>query len=119
MARNNEFVSHVLDLLQPLGGVSARGMFGGWGIYHAGKMFALVAFDTFYVKVDEVSRGEFESLALSPFVYEAAGGKRAVMAYFTVPAEALDSSSLLCEWAEKGIAAARRAAAKPARKKKT
>ena len=118
MGRKNEFVSHLLDLLQPLGDVSARGMFGGWGIYHGGKMFALVASETFFVKTDETSRGEFESLGLSPFVYEAQGGKRAVMAYFTVPAEALDSSSLLCEWAQKGIAAARRAAAKPARKTK-
>jgi DNA transformation protein and related proteins len=118
MARKNEFVSHLLDLLAPLGDVSARGMFGGWGIYYAGKMFALVAFETFFVKADDISRGEFESLGLSPFVYESSGGKRAVMAYFTVPTEALDSSSLLCEWAEKGIAAARRAAAKPARKKK-
>lgn len=72
-------------------------------------MFALVAYETFFVKADEASRAEFERLGLSPFTYEAAGGKRTVMAYFTVPADALDSSPLLCEWAEKGVAASVRA----------
>ena len=110
MAKTSEFVAHLLDLLQPLSGVSARGMFGGWGIYHGGKMFALVAFDTFYVKVDDASRSEFESLGLKAFEYERGEGKRASMDYYTVPADALDSAPLLCEWSEKGIAAARRAA---------
>ena len=120
MARTSEFLDHLLDLLHPLGEVSARSMFGGWGIYHRGKMFALVAFETFYVKVDAHSRPEFESLGLAPFSYESSGGKRAVMAYYTVPAEALDSSPLLCHWAEKGFAAAERAvvAKKDSRKKK-
>ncbi len=120
MARTSEFLNHLIDLLQPLGDFTARSMFGGWGIYRGGKMFALVAFETFYVKVDEQSRPEFETLGLAPFTYESSGGKRAVMAYYTVPTEALDSSPLLCQWAEKGIAAAQRAASskKGTRKKK-
>ena len=110
MARTSEFLNHILDLLQPLGDITARGMFGGWGIYHSGKMFALVAFETLYVKVDEQTRREFGTLGLVPFTYESSGGKRTVMAYYTVPSEALDSSPLLYQWAEKGIAAAQRAA---------
>ena len=111
MPKPDGFVNHLLDLLRPLGGIRARAMFGGWGFYHAEKMFALVAFETFFVKADDATRAEFESLGLRPFTYEAAGGKRTVMSYFTVPADALESSPLLCEWAEKGIAAAARAAA--------
>jgi DNA transformation protein and related proteins len=114
MPKASEFVAHLLDLLTPLGGVTARSMFGGWGFYREGRMFALVAFETFHVKVDDVSRPEFEALGLLPFTYEAGGGKRAIMAYFTVPADALDSPDLLCEWAGKGIDAACRAATKPA-----
>ncbi len=120
MARHSEFVSHLLDLLAPLGEVSARSMFGGWGIYRGGKMFALVAFETFYVKVDATSRPEFESQHLAPFAYETKNGRRETMSYYTVPSEALDSSTLLCEWAMKGIEAAGRAATrKPAGKKRT
>lgn len=120
MARASEFLNHLLDLLRPLGDVTARSMFGGWGIYRGGKMFALVAFETFYVKVDAETRPEFETLDLAPFTYESSGGKKAVMAYYTVPTEALDSSPLLCHWAEKGIAAAQRAASgKKGSRKKT
>ena len=87
-------------------------MFGGWGIYHAEKMFALVAFETFFVKTDDITRAEFESHGLQTFVYEAGGGKRTVMSYYTVPADAPESSSLLCAWARKGVEAADRDAAK-------
>lgn len=110
MPAPTEFVTHLLDLLSPLRDVTARAMFGGWGFYHGGKMFALVAFDTFYVKVDDASRPEFERAGLGPFVYETESGKRSVMSYHTIPAAALDSRELLCEWAQKGIDASRRAA---------
>ena len=112
MPKPDGFVNHLLDLLKPLGGIRARAMFGGWGFYHAEKMFALVAFETFHVKADDLSRGEFESHGLRPFVYEAGGGRRTVISYYTVPADALESSAMLCEWAQRGIAAASRAAAK-------
>ena len=118
MPKPTGFVDHLLDLLKPLGDIRARAMFGGWGIYHAGKMFALVAFETFYVKADDITRMEFESHGLQPFVYEAGEGKRTVISYYTVPADALESSALLCEWARKGVEAAARAAAQK-RKPKT
>lgn len=111
MPHTSEFVNHLLDLLAPLGGVTARGMFGGWGIYRDGLMFALVAYDTFYVKVDDPSRPEFTALGLLPFTYETKTGTNTIMSYHTVPTDALDSPDILCQWARKGIAAATRAAA--------
>ena len=48
MAQSSEFVEFVLESLQPLRGVGARRMFGGWGIYKDGVMFALIAYDTLY-----------------------------------------------------------------------
>ena len=118
MPKPTEFISHLLDLLAPLGDVTARSMFGGWGFYHGGKMFALVAADTFYVKVDDVSRDEFVAQRLVPFSYESKNGRREIMSYYTVPADAMDSSALLCEWAGKGIGAAERAAGKKQRVKR-
>ena len=114
-----EFVSHLLDLLSPLRGVTARAMFGGWGFYHGGKMFGLVADDTFYVKVDDVSRAEFERAGLGPFVYGTKSGQRTAMSYHTIPAAAFDSPELFCEWAQKGIAASQRAAAAPKRRRRS
>jgi DNA transformation protein len=103
----SEFVAHILDLLAPLGEVKARALFGGHGIYLKGKMFALVARDTFYIKADDANRAEFESRGLTPFQYDARG-KLHTMSYYEPPAAALDDSALLCEWARRGLAAARR-----------
>ena len=60
----SEFVTHVVDMLEPLGPVSARRMFGGYGIYLDGMMFALVADDILYLKVDGESRSEFTAVGL-------------------------------------------------------
>ena len=45
MASPARFVEHVLDLLLALGPVKARRMFGGWGFFLEGVMFALSADD--------------------------------------------------------------------------
>ncbi len=108
-AKANEFVSHVLDLLEPLGPVSARLMFGGYGIYLDRVMFALVANDTLYLKVDEESRGEFEAAGLEPFRYTKKG-KTYQMSYHAAPEDALEDAELLRDWARKAVDAAMRAA---------
>jgi hypothetical protein len=59
----NEFVEHVLELLAPLGNVSARRMFGGYGIYRDGLMLGLVASDVLYLKADTENRGEYHGMA--------------------------------------------------------
>jgi DNA transformation protein len=84
-------------------------MFGGWGFYLDGRMFALVAFETFYIKADAENRPDFEARGLAPFRYEARGKVR-TMSYFEPPSAALDDREQLCAWARKGVAAAARAA---------
>ena len=61
MAKDSEFVEFVLESLQPLGGLSARRMFGGWGIYKDGVMFALIAHDQLYLRVDDGTRAAYEA----------------------------------------------------------
>jgi DNA transformation protein len=112
MARRSEFVDYLVEQLAPLGDVSAKSMFGGWGIYCGGRMFALVAQDTLYIKVDDANRGEFERENLRPFRYERREKGEAVMDYYEPPAAALDDREILCTWAQKGVDAAARAAAK-------
>jgi DNA transformation protein len=116
MARRSEFVTYLLEQLTPLGEVSARGMFGGYGIYFDGRMFALVAQDTFYVKSDDVSRPEFEREGLEPFRFESSKGTTET-SYYQPPSAAIDDREKLCEWARKGIEAAKRSALSKAAKK--
>lgn len=108
MPARNEFVEHVLELLTPLGPVRPRAMFGGWGLYLDDIMFALIAWDTLYLKADERNRPAFEAKGMGPFVHEA-NGRRTVMSYWQPPPDALEDGARLRPWAEAAHAAAVRA----------
>lgn len=118
MARRSEFVDYLVEQLAPLGDVTAKSMFGGWGILLDGRMFGLVADETFYIKADAESRADFERENLPPFRYQRREREVAVMTYFQPPAAAIDDRELLCMWARKGVEAAARSAAKKTRRKK-
>jgi len=98
MKTSNEFATHAAELLAAVGQVGARPMFGGYGLYCDGTMFALIADDVLYLKVDEANRGEFEGAGARPFVYEA-NGRRTVMRDFSAPDQALQSRELAAPWA--------------------
>jgi DNA transformation protein len=107
MAQNN-FVEFVLESLQSLRGVSARRMFGGWGIYKDSVMFALIASDTLYFKVDAGNRQAYEAADLPYFTYTDKG-KPIRMPYCEAPSEGFDDPEILCAWARDAFAAAVRA----------
>jgi TfoX/Sxy family transcriptional regulator of competence genes len=46
------FNERVLDQLAPLGNITSRPMFGGWGTYWEGVIFAIQYRDRLYFKVD-------------------------------------------------------------------
>ena len=113
MAKQNEFVNYLLELLQTFGNVSARAMFGGYGIYKDALIFGLVIDDTFYLKVDDGNRGEFEERGLEPFLYESKNSAKQIsLGYYQCPEDALESAGLMVEWARSGYGAALRAVAK-------
>ena len=103
-----DFAQFVLEWLSAWRPVTARRMFGGHGVYHAGVMFALIADGQLYLKVDDESRGVFEAAGLSPFVYEAKG-RRVALSYCRAPDAMLDEPDVALEWAERGWQAALRA----------
>jgi DNA transformation protein and related proteins len=116
------FVSHCVELLQPLGTVRTKRMFGGWGLYVDEIFIAIVAFERLYLKVNDTTRAAFEAEGCEPFVYDSKTGSVA-LGYWTAPADALDSPALMQPWARRALQAAlaARAAkpAAPARKLKT
>ena len=123
MARMNSYVEYTLELLEPLGPVQARAMFGGWGVYHDGKMMGLIVEERLYLKTDDTTRPAFEAAGGEPFVYDAGKGRKPVtMSYWTPPADASDDALALLPWARRAVEAALRAAQKksaPAKKKST
>jgi DNA transformation protein and related proteins len=111
MAKGSEFVDFVIESLEPLGGVSARRMFGGHGIYKDGLMFALIAGDQLFLKVDDGNRPDFDARGLQPFTF-ASKGRPIRTSYHEAPSEGFDDPEVLCEWARAAYAAALRAKAK-------
>jgi len=119
MKADDPFPANVTRLLQPLGPVRARGMFGGCGIFLDDLMFALIAWDRLYFKVDGETKSRFAAAGGEPFVYHGKH-KPVEMSYWALPGDGLagqggDPGELL-EWAELALRAARRARAKKARK---
>jgi DNA transformation protein len=107
MGKSNEFVEFILEMLQLFGYVVAKPMFGGYGLYADGVMFALVADDTLYFKADEISKNDFLKLGLAPFSY-AKNGSQYKMSYYCAPDDALEDMELMNVWAQKGYDAALR-----------
>jgi DNA transformation protein len=119
VAISPEFQEHLLELLEPLGGVYAQRMFGGAGVFKSGLMFGLVADEVLYFKVDDSNRPDFEARGMGPFVYQAKGGKRALMSYQQIPDELLEDGDEMVVWASKAFDVALKAdAAKPTSKRK-
>ena len=108
-----DLVQNLVARLLPLGPVEARRMFGGWGIFYEDLMFALVANDTLFLKVDDETKERFAEAGSAPFTYQRPG-KSVEMSYWRLP----DKDEIL-HWAELGLAAARRAKRKkPAKRKR-
>jgi DNA transformation protein len=103
---SDEFLEFVLDQFSSWGGVTARKMFGGAGLYRDGKMFGLVADDVAYLKVDDSNRERFIEADSGPF--KPYPDKPGTMPYYEIPAEVLEQPDLLAEWAAQSLAIARR-----------
>lgn len=112
----SEFVENLNDVFCQFGPVSVRRMFGGYGVYHDGLMFGLVADDVLYLKVDETSVGRFTDIGLEPFEYEK-NGSRIKMSYYMAPESIFEDAEQAKEWAALAFESAIRAR-KPAAKAK-
>ena len=89
------YFDYAMERLEPIGNISGRAMFGGYGIFHEGDMFALISGSTLYFKVNELNHA----------AYENAGSKQfKPMPYYEVPAEIMEDISLFHEWAHTSIA---------------
>ncbi len=119
MSATAEFLEHLRDLLGGFGPFAVRRMFGGAGLFRDGVMFALIADDVLYFKADEVSRADFEAAGSSPFVYDRKGRDAVVMSYWRAPEDDMDDADALAAWAAKGWEAARRAATKKPKPRKS
>jgi DNA transformation protein and related proteins len=103
----SEFVDYLHEVFHQFGAITARKMFGGYGLYHDGLMFAMVSNDTLYLKADDDNAGYFVEQGLDRFEYRR-NGKIMRMSYYQAPAELMEDWELAALWARRSYGAALR-----------
>ena len=87
------FHDAILAKLETLGDITSKSMFGGFGIFYAGSMFALITSDAeLFFKADESNIHLYDDAK-----------QHFKMPYYSVPDSVLKNDELLHEWATQSI----------------
>ena len=102
----DDFLIHVLeDVLVDIENLTYRAMFGGYGIYKDGIIFAIIAFNELYFKVGANNIDEYKKKESHPFVYDRKGHKSTTMSYWLVPDEIMHDKEQIIKWVNKAVTA--------------
>jgi DNA transformation protein len=109
----NEFSDYVVELMAGWAPVLPRRMFGGYGLYREGLMFALIVDDELFFKTDMENVVQFERVGSHPFVY-VSQSRNVQLSYWSAPEGSLESPAEMEVWCQSAYGAALRAhVAKP------
>jgi len=96
----------LLGLMQGLGKVTTKKMFGALGFYQGATIFAcLFDGDVFYLKATDTLADELKALGSTPFIYHSKNGKTVNMPYVTAPAACMDDADEMVLWCKKALQA--------------
>ena len=88
-------VELLLEKLIQISGITSKKMFGGYGVFHEGKMFGLVnSKGEIYLKVNDVIKSKFEAEGAQQH------GK---MPYYSVPDGLINNLEKLIKWTKESI----------------
>ncbi len=105
------------ELLEPLGGVTIRRMFGGRGVFKDGLMFALMSSrGVFYFKADAETAPAFAAEGCEQWTPEMQG-RTMPMPYWRAPERLFDEPDEFTDWARQAFAVAQRTKASPKKAK--
>ncbi len=113
----SEFISFLHEVFADFGEINTRKMFGGYGVYHQGLMFGLVADDELYLKNDAQTSAIFDQHNLEAFEYSK-NDKTVKMSYNQAPEAIFDDPIEANKWATLAFEAALRSASNKKQKKK-
>ncbi len=98
MPAAQELAVHIVDLLDPFGPCEARRMFGGFGIFHQGLMFGLIADGSLYLKADAETLDLFTAEGAVAFSYYKKE-KEYRLSYYLAPDAFFEDRDACLRWA--------------------
>ncbi len=101
------FADRVVSMLEKLGPVQKRPLFGGSGLFYGNTMFAIAVNDELFFKADAETRPQFEARGLQRFSYQKQG-QTFFLDYFHAPAEVFSRDAIMVQWAREALLAAER-----------
>lgn len=106
------FVDSLHEIFERFGRITPRRMFGGHGIFHEGRMIAIVQGDTLYLKSDAESAPHFDRQNLPPFTYMRQG-QATPLSYRQAPADLFEDREEAALWGRRAYEAALRSGQPP------
>lgn len=107
------------DRLQMIGPISVTRFFGGAGLVKNGVQFAFIINGVFYLRVDDLSRLDFEKLGAAPFIYAGRSKTITVSSYYELPDKVANDAEELIRWVTLAIHAAMLAKSTSRRKRRS
>jgi DNA transformation protein len=108
MKKDEGFYEWVLnDLFEGIREITSRAMFGGYGFYVSGKIFAIIAEGRLYFKADEAAIPDFQKYKSKPFHYSSKDRGVYTMGYWELPEEIMEDRSELLKWIKRAAASSK------------
>jgi DNA transformation protein and related proteins len=112
-----QYLAYVLEQLEGLGALRSNRLFGAVGLYSNGLFFGLIDDDTLFFKTDESNVAPYHERKMPRFM-PFPDKPEAVLGYHQVPADIIEDSESLANWARKAVAVALRSQAKKSVRKR-
>lgn len=106
----DDTIERAKELLEAVGPITHRKMFGGAGLYADGVIFAILIRDEIFLKADDALGAELEAAGGARWVYQSSKRDTPVsMPYWRLPEDAYDDADAAAAWARKALEVARTA----------
>jgi len=117
MPVQEQYLAYILEQLAGLGSLRSNRMFGGIGLYSREIFFGLIDDDTLYFKTDESNIAPYQERKMPRFM-PFPDRPEAVLGYHQVPADVIEDSEQLVDWARKAVDVALRRQVERAERKR-
>lgn len=98
--KRDGFKDFILDQLTDLRGLTARAMFGGYGLYHGATFFGIIHKGRLYFKVTEITVPRYKEHGMKPFRPNA---RQTLKSFYEVPVDIIEDAEALTNWATQAV----------------